>query len=231
MEDMGTVIPYPTCLPPETRNGIVRINCSNIEGGVYFYDESTGETISVCTRCNWLKDDKMKHACKTECPPKEWPLEIPNCDNQVAESILGTWRLDSHLVLGVFGPISHDGWSITITDHAMLFDFHGIVQFERSIAVVDTNNRHVVLELQDDSGETDTVTIRFMPCGLMFKPDTECSAFCKNLNSEFSKEDYRAISKLTGHYLDDATIEKIIEQAPRRPFFSGRDYFREVISN
>jgi len=234
-EDIDVTSINASCTAPQTRNGIVRINCSILDGPVYFFDESTNKIISICPfwGCDLLDDDEQRQTCRTECPPKQWPIEVPNCDNQVVESILGTWRLESSLLPSGLSR-THGGWSMTIADDSVLFDFQEVVQFNRSYAVVENKNRHYVLELKDESGETDTITIKLMQCGLMVEPKAVCSAFCKNLHNEFSEEDRRAILRLLLVGFDDSKIEEFIKMSfeePQQPFFSNHSFFREVISN
>ena len=224
------------CTAPETRNGIVRIDCSRLDGPRYFFDESTREIISICPfwGCDILKDNEQNQTCKTECPPKQWPIEISDCDNQVVEGILGTWRLESTLTPSGLSR-THGGWSMTIADDSVLFDFQEVVQFKRSYAVVEKDNRYYKLELEDESEEIETINIKLMPCGLMIEPKAVCSAFCKNLHSEFSEEDRRAILSIVAVGFDDSMIEEFIkrslEESHQQPFFSNHSFFREVITN
>ncbi len=225
------------CFPPQTRNGIVRINCSAFDGPVYFFDESTRENISICPfwGCDLLDDDEKKQTCRTECPPKQWPLEVPDCDKQFVESILGTWRLESTVSPGGLAK-NHGGWSMTIAADSMLFDFYKIVQIERSFAVIHNKNRQYILEQKDETGETETINIKLMPCGLMVDSEAVCSAFCENFLDEFSEEDRRIIIlKLLSDAFDDSTVEEIIkrsaEERGQHPVFQNHSFFREVITD
>ena len=225
------------CLPPEARNGIVRINCSMFDGPVYFFDELTKDNISICTfwGCGLLRDDEEREACKTKCPPKRWPIEIPDCDSQVVEGIEGTWRHDLNVSPGGLSPVRR-GSSMTFTTDSVIFNYYEIVKIKRSYSIVESENRQYILELKDQQGESERLNIKLMPCGLEVKSKDGCSAFCQNVRDDISEEDFREIViKVLSGGSDDSLIEAVLQQPAevwrQQSIFPKHSFFREVITD
>ncbi|HLF11701.1 MAG TPA: hypothetical protein VJA26_10850 [Gammaproteobacteria bacterium] len=222
------------CLPPVSRGGVIKVDCTLDDGPAHYFDESTRAMIESCSF--WFADPKR-------CPPKRWPLDLPGCDGTVPEGITGTWRFYASPAASGFSPTT-GGWTMTLAEGSMSFDFYGTVQIERSYTVVQQSDRRYALEIRDDSSATTAIDIELAPCGILVEANAVCDAFCENIASEFgapTDAQLRAIvANSLGDRVDEDTLERILETAREleqrqgqqpQPLFPERAYFREVIDD
>lgn len=219
------------CAPPVLRAGVVQVNCTAFDGPTYYFDESTGAMIEACSL--WFPEPKR-------CPPRRWPIEVSECDGTVPRDIVDTWRL--YAVPGATGFHPTDGgWTMTLGEGTMTFDFYGVAEAERSYAVVARDGPHFSLELRDSSSETTTIELQLAPCGLLVEADAVCNAFCENIARDAgtpTDEQLREIiANSLGNEADPATLEQILRSIPNeaarrqqqpQPLFPERAYFRRA---
>ena len=219
------------CGPPVSRGGTIQIDCTILDGPVYYFDESTREFIEVCSF--WFPDPRR-------CPPKQWPIEVADCDGAIPPGISGTWRFHATPTFRGFRP-SDGGWTMTITEASILFDFYGFSQVERSYSVTHSDDLRYEVELQDESSETRVLRIEPGPCGFFVESDAECDEFCRNLAEELgtpTDEELReVVTRSLGEKLDVTQLEWVLSHLPNeaerrqrdpQPLFPERAYFLKV---
>ena len=212
------------CLPPESRGSVIKVDCTPFDGPAYYFDESTRAMIETCSF--WFPDPRR-------CPPKQWPIDIPGCDGPISQSITGAWRLHALPTAGDFSPVS-GGWTMTLADESITFDFNGSARLERPYAVVEQDNQRFSLEIRDDQSASTVVDFELAPCGLFIESEGVCDALCENIASEVgvpTDEQIRDIARRIGGGQDDETLQRIvatiresIEQGPH-PIFPERAFF------
>ena len=213
------------CLPPVARGGVIKVDCTVEDGPAYYFDESTRALIEACSF--WFPD-------LNRCPPKEWPIEVPDCDGALPEGIAGTWRFAA--LPGAGGLSSVDGgWTMTLADGAIHFDFHRGAPIARSYVIVDHVGQRYSLELRDPLSDTTTIDVELAPCGLLIDAADACDAFCNNMNDEVGRPTDEQLREMLADRFDANTIERLLaivrDEAERgpRPLFPPRSYFRESI--
>jgi hypothetical protein len=214
------------CLPPQTRAGLIKVDCTLFDGPAHYFDEATRAMIESCSF--WFPDPRR-------CPPKQWPLDIPGCDAAVPKRITGTWRFFAIPTAGGYSPVE-GGWTITWADESITFDLARSTQVERSYAVVEQDSPRYTLELRDERSARTLIEVELAPCGLFIESEGICDAFCQNLATEVgvpTDEQIRDIAGRIGEGQSDesrerivATIRESIERGPRsiflkRAFFIG----------
>jgi len=212
------------CSPPEHRAGLIKVDCTLLDGPAYYFDGATGELLETCSI--WVSAPRR-------CPPKQWPIDIPGCDGQVSGSIVGTWRLYAVPTAGGFSLVS-GGWSFTLTDDLMRFDLGGDRQLERSYKVLEQGDQRYTLEIQDEDSARTVIDVELAPCGLIIESAAVCDEFCQNMASPTgvpSDEQIREIARLiVGEQNEEsvdgfaASIRASIEQGPQ-PRFEARAFF------
>jgi hypothetical protein len=217
------------CAPPVSRGGVIKVDCTLLDGPAHYFDESTRAMIESCSF--WFADPKR-------CPPRQWPIEVPDCDGAVPQGITGTWRFYASPAAAGFYPVTA-GWAMMLDQGSISFDFYGVQQVERSYTVVESGDRRYALEIKDARSATTAVEIELVPCGMLVEADALCDAFCENLASEFgppTEAQLRAIvANSLGDSVDEATLDRILEEAAKseqlrkpQPLFPERAYFRAV---
>jgi hypothetical protein len=212
------------CLPPQTKNGLIKVDCTPFDGPAHYFDASTREMVESCSF--WFPDAKR-------CPPKGWPVDVPGCDGEVPPRITGTWRFYAMPSAGGFYSVA-DGWTMTLADESIIFRFGDFGQVERSYGVTEQGNQTYSLEIRDAQAARMLVNIELAPCGLFIDSEGVCDAFCENLADQVgvpSDEQIRNIAKRMGGGQDDEALERIvgairesIEQGPQ-PIFPERSFF------
>jgi hypothetical protein len=223
--------PNDGCLPPESRGGLVKVDCSRFDGPTYYFDESTREIIEACSF--WFPDLRR-------CPPKQWPIEVPGCAGRVPQTITGTWRFYAIPTASGFWP-TDGGWTMTLADGSITFDLYGFAQVERSYTVVERDDQRYSLKIRDGLTET-AVDIELAPCGLLVEGQAVCDAFCKNIASEVGTPTdaqlREIVARSLGDRFDEDTVERILESIPDaaqqqqpQPLFPERAFFLEVTND
>ncbi len=219
------------CLPPASRGGVIQVDCTPNDGPAYYFDESTRAMIESCSF--WFPDLKR-------CPPKRWPIEVSGCDGAIPREIVGTWRFFALPGSAGFYP-TDGGWTMTLSDKTIDFDFYGVARIERAYAIIDRDDSRYSLELTDDFAGTARIAMELAPCGLLVEADAGCDVFCENVAREVgtpTDQQLREILKESaGAKIDEATLERILQDMPNeaerrrqppRPLFPERALFRRV---
>jgi hypothetical protein len=216
------------CLRPQSRGGVIKIDCTVEDGPAYYFEESTRALIEVCSF--WVPDPYR-------CPPKEWPVEVANCDGALPDGIVGTWRFSALPSAGGFLLVD-GGWTMTVAEETISFDFQSGAPIARSYSIVDRAGNGSSLELHDALSETTTIDIELAPCGMLVEAESICDAFCDNLVEELGSPTDERLREMLVDRLTEDTIERILEIGPneteqrrRQPLFPVRSYFREVIDD
>jgi hypothetical protein len=213
------------CLPPVTRAGLIKVDCTVSDGPAYYFDASTRAMIEACSF--WFPDLER-------CPPKQWPVDVPGCDAEVPRGIAGTWRLHALPTAGGFSPVDN-GWAMTLTDESIAFVFEDDARFERAYAVLEHRDRQYSLELRDAQSATTRIDVELAPCGLFVESAELCDAFCANLANEVGVPTERQIrdaaARIAGGQEGDnlerivAAMRESIERGPK-PIFLERAFFK-----
>jgi hypothetical protein len=216
----------PGCMQPVSRGGLIKVDCTILDGPAYYFNETTRAMVEVCSF--WFPDPDR-------CPPKQWPMEVPECDGRVPQNITGTWRLYAMPTAGGFSLVG-GGWTITLTDELMLFDVEGPEQLERSYSIIEQTDQRYSLEIRDERNARTAVDVELAPCGLFIESEAVCDEFCQNYADEVgvpTDEQIREIATRMGGDQSDESLERFetmiresIEQGPRivfpeRAFFIG----------
>ena len=221
------------CTPPVSRGGVIKVDCTPEDGPAHYFDESTRAMIESCSF--WFPDPKR-------CPPRQWPVEVhPDCDGTVPQGIGGTWRFYALPSAAGFYPVT-GGWTMTLDEGSISFDFFGTHHMERSYTVVESGDRRYALEIKDARAATTAITIALAPCGMLVEAEALCDAFCENFASELgtaTEAELRAIvARSLGDDVDEATLERILQdigtaQQSRQPqpLFPECAYFRAAASD
>jgi hypothetical protein len=223
----GEVIPINRgsgCLPPQKRGGLIKVDCTPLDGPAHYFDESTRTMVESCSF--WFPDPKR-------CPPKPWPVDVPGCDAELPLSITGTWRYFALPSAGGFSSVDR-GWTMTLDGRSITFDFGGFAKIERSYSVVQGDKQRYSLEMRDDRSAKTLVDFELAPCGLFIESEGICDAFCENLADELgvpTDDQIRDIAQQIGGGQDEKSLEQIvatiresIEQGPQ-PIFPKRAFF------
>jgi hypothetical protein len=216
------------CTPPLSRGGLIQVDCAGLEDGVvYYFDESTRAMIEVCG--TWSDDQKR-------CPPPQWPIEVPDCDGAVPQSITSAWRFYALPGSDGFYPVTA-GWSMTLDDDSLSFDFYGVANVVRSYTAVATGDGRYALEIKDARSATTAIQVELAQCGMIVEADGVCDAFCQNLAEEIGtppEEDLRTVVRRSlGDNVDEATVDRILADAakarPQQPqtVFPERAFLRQ----
>jgi hypothetical protein len=191
------------CAPPVFSGGVIMVDCAVLnDGPVHYFDEGTRAMIESCP--SWSADAKR-------CPPRQWPIELPDCDGAVPQGVTGTWRFYALPGADGFYPVTV-GWAMTLEDGSISFDFYGVEQSERSYTVIYRGERRYELRIEDDRGATTAAAIELAPCGMIVETAAMCDVFCENLAGGFGTS---------------------TEPQPRKPepLFPKRAYFRLATSD
>lgn len=207
--------------PPERRNGVVKIDCSVLDGPVHYFDESTHELIQTCSI--WGRDEA--------CPPERWPVETADCENQATNGISGTWRL--HSIASAHGYSQQpDGWAISISADSMIFEFREGFRLVRSYAIASRDERRYRLELRDGRGMTETIGIDLLECGFLVDSGEECGRFCENFRNDVLSDGRREeFLALIGDQFGAAEADRLLEALLQQPIFIDRSYYQHVVSD
>jgi hypothetical protein len=216
-------------LPPVSSGGVIKVDCTPLDGPAHYFDESTRAMIESCSF--WFADPKR-------CPPKQWPLDLPDCDGTVPQGITGIWRFYAIPAASGFFPTT-GGWTMTLAEGSMSFDFYGTVPAERSYTVVEQSDRRYALEISDDSSATTAIDIELAPCGILVEANAVCDAFCENIGGEVGAPTDAQLRSMVansfGDSVDEDTLERILEtiresEQPQQPqpLFPARAYFRDL---
>lgn len=216
------------CAPPLSRGGLIQVDCAGLDDGVvYYFDESTRAMIEVCG--TWFDDQKL-------CPPPQWPIEVPDCDGAVPENITGAWRFYALPGSDGFYPVTA-GWTMTLDENSLWFDFYGVAQVARSYTGVVTGDRRYALEIKDARSATTAIQVELAQCGMIVEADGVCDAFCENLADEIgtpTEQDLRTVvRRALGDNVDEATVDRILADAaktrPQQPqtVFPARAFLRQ----
>lgn len=217
------------CLPPQTRGGLIKVDCTMFDGPAHYFDASTKAMVESCSF--WFPDLKR-------CPPKQWPVDVPGCSADVPVGITGSWRLYGIPSAGGFSSVE-GGWAVTLSDQSITFDFGGVAPIERSYAVVERDDRRYTLEIRDDRSESTLVKIDLAPCGLFIESEGVCDAFCENVADEVgrpSDDQIRDIAERLSGGQDEALLERAIEAIREsiargpQPVFFERAFFVAAVS-
>jgi hypothetical protein len=219
------------CSPPVSRGGVIKVDCTPTDGPAHYFDESTGAMIESCSF--WFPDPKR-------CPPNRWPVEVQGCDGAVPQDITGTWRFHALPSAGGFSSVN-GGWTMTLADGSISFDFPAFAQVVRSYTVIDRRDRRYTVEVEDAAAATTTLDIELAACGMLVEANAGCDAFCENMASEVgtpTEEQLRAmLAKSLPESVDEATLARIVESAKSqqrqdpRPLFPERAFFRAVTND
>jgi hypothetical protein len=76
--DLIPVGPKHWCMPPLTRNGLIKVDCTPFDPPAYYFDESTRTMVEACSF--WVPDPKR-------CPPKQWPIDVPGCEGHIEQGL------------------------------------------------------------------------------------------------------------------------------------------------
>jgi hypothetical protein len=209
------------CMPPLTRGGLIKVDCTLLDGPAYYFDASTRAMVEPCSF--WFPDS-------SRCPPKQWPVEVPGCSAEVPQSIRGTWRFYAVPTAGGFSPVN-GGWTITFADKFITFNLGDSIQIKRAYAVLERKNYQYSLELRDDRSEKTLVDLELASCGLFIESRGVCDAFCKNFAEEVPVPTEKQIQEVArriggGQNADEivGAIRRSIEQGPQ-PIFPERAFF------
>jgi hypothetical protein len=217
------------CLPPVTRNGLIKVDCTPFDGPAYYFDASTRAMVEPCSF--WFADS-------ARCPPKRWPVDVPGCDATVPQSVTGTWRFYAVPTAGGFSPVN-GGWTMTLTDRSITFDLNDSVRIERRYGVVRQENRRYSLELRDDRSAKAVVDLELASCGLFVESEGVCDAFCRNFADEVGAPTEEQIQEMAKRISDSqngdsaepivAAIRESIAQGPQAVFPKRSFFVSEVV--
>lgn len=212
------------CVPPVTKGGLIKVDCTVSDGPAYYFDASTRAMIESCSF--WFPDPKR-------CPPKQWPVDVPACDATIPDRINGTWRLYAIPGAGGFSPID-DGWTMTLTGESMTFVFSGRAPLERSYEVLERRDRRYSLEISDTRFAKTRIDVELAPCGLFVESEEICDAFCENFAAEVgvpTEQEIREVARRIAGERNGESLERMvtalrasIEQGPR-PLFRERAFY------
>jgi hypothetical protein len=197
-QEPPSVAPSAGCAPPLSRSGVIQVDCAGLNDGiVYYFDEATRSMIGLCD--SWRADPRR-------CPPPQWPTDVPGCDGTVPPSIGGTWRFYALPGADGFYPLV-GGWTMTLREGSMLFDFTGLARIVRSYTSVAAGDGRHTLEIKDARSATTAINVQLAQCGMVVDGAGVCDAFCRNVAGEFG-----------------------IPNLPRQlePLFPARAFFRTV---
>lgn len=121
--------------------------------------------------------------------------ESVECDGSYPDTLLGTWRTDPERTRKEYlqrhpdvDPESLPQLGETLmTFHQALYvtEVPNIGRFERPYRVVGGNSRNYTLELYDDEGDSMSMQVILVPCGLAIETPERCtSTFCAKARDE-----------------------------------------------
>jgi hypothetical protein len=176
-----SVAPSAGCAPPLSRNGVIQVDCPSLndDGVVYYFDEATRAIIEQCVA---FRGDPRR------CPPPQWPIEGQSCDGTVPPSITGTWRFYALPGTDGFYPLV-GGWTMTLREGSMLFDFPGLARLVRSYTSVAASDGRYTLEIKDARAATTAINVQLAQCGMLVEGAGVCDGFCRNVAAEFGIAD------------------------------------------
>jgi hypothetical protein len=210
------------CLPPVTKAGVIKVDCTLNDGPAHYFDESTRMMIESCSF--WFPDAKR-------CPPKQWPVEVEGCDGAIPQGIEATWRIYAMPAAAGFYTLS-GGWEMTFDEDSVLFDFDGFPRVTRSYAVIESGGDRYRLEITDATSTTTTIDLALSACGMFVESEARCDSFCENVTRELgrpSEDQLRAVlAKSLGGVANQAEVERIVKElatAEPGPLFPERAYF------
>ena len=219
------------CLPPVTRGGLIKIDCTVSDGPAHYFDASTRAMVESCSF--WFPDPRR-------CPPKQWPVDVPGCETEVPQGITGTWRFYAIPAAGGFSAVDN-GWIMTLTDESITFTFDGFAPLQRSYTVLEHGDRRYALEIRDARSAATRVDVELAPCGLFVESEATCDAFCENLADDVgaptpTEQEIRELARrVTGTQNDEslermvAAIRESIEQGPRSIFLERAFFTAEGV--
>lgn len=162
------------------------------------------------------------------------------CDNEVPNGIQGTWRTDKHWTLreraGNSSLVGEDGVEqststsvMEITTTSITGLNVGLVDVERSYRVIGGAANKFLLELYDAVGETWTITLELVPCGLVVEAEANCvNQFCINLLREMFEKMATGSSSEDRSDLVRKSTERVLQELTEKPQVLMRTYYREV---
>lgn len=217
------------CIPPMTKGGLIKIDCTMLDGPAYYFDASTRAMIESCSF--WSPEAKR-------CPPKGWPVDVPGCDAELPQSITGSWRLYALPGAGGFSKLDN-GWTMTLNGEAITFAVNGRATLQRSYEVLERRDGRYSLEISDARSARTRIDLELAPCGLFVESEEFCDAFCKNFAAEVgvpTEQEIREVARrITGEPNGEslerivAALRQSVEQGPR-PLFLERAFFTAASS-
>jgi hypothetical protein len=219
--DLIPVGPKHWCMPPLTRNGLIKVDCTPFDGPAYYFDESTRTMVKACSF--WVSDPKR-------CPPKQWPIDVPGCEGRVPQRITGTWRYFAMPAAGGFSRVDR-GWTMAVTDESITFDFPGFASIERAYAVIEQDDQRYSLEIAMIAPRQRRSISSWRHAASLSSPKESATRFSENFADEVgvpTDEQIRQALRLAGVDPSDGSLDRtvammreVIEQG-LQPLFTER---------
>ncbi|MEQ8483080.1 MAG: hypothetical protein RIB46_01835 [Pseudomonadales bacterium] len=229
----------PPAAPPEgwqwrwiQSSGSLCLEPASVEAGSGF-----GDATAVCVEYLAAPVTQAADSEGTTGPilSRASPTAPADCDGVVPDGIEGAWREDpewtqrAHLQAAPETLTSSLAWgsgaSFTITADSVTFELPGIGSIERTYVLVGGSDRRFLLELTDDQGATELMSLTLVPCGLVIDREPDCSSeYCRNARDEA----LRMISERSGLSLDTLRDQVETGRRERRP--PPRIYYRPTKS-